>query len=130
MINKFQAFKQERFYISTILAVAAIAFYAFAYMLYSAPKLEPSYEEKRSQDIASCNQFAGYKGYESRTVGRSNIEFTNEELTLDVKTFSDVESIMLACDNLEPQLFCLGIESYCGLNGKKMVLTYEEPSAY
>lgn len=130
MINKFQAFTRERFYISVALSAVSLALLAFSYSIYSTPKMEPSYEEKKESDIAKCNQFAGFKGYESRLVGRSNLELTDEQLTLNVKTFTDVESIMLACDNLEPQLFCLGLEGYCGLDGKKLVLKYEEPKAH
>jgi len=130
MINKNQAFKQERFYISVILTVISVAFFAFAYTLYLNPKQEPSYEEKKKEDIANCTKFAGFKGFKHRMVGRTNVELTDDRLTLDVKTFSDAEAVMLACSNLEPQLFCLGVEEYCGISGKKMVLTYEEPKAY
>ena len=130
LINKFQAFKRERFVISMLLFLISLAFYIFSYTIYSQPKLEPSFEDKRADDMAKCKRFAEYKGYTVRNIGRSNLELTDPALDLDVNTFVHVESIFLACDNLEPQMFCMGIKEYCGQVGKKMVLSYAEPESY
>ncbi len=106
-----------------------------SWSFYSSPKQEPDYDRKRMMDISSCMSFARHKGFSAEQPKDSTemnrvIEITSSSIDEPAFMFAAVESVLLACDNIELKSFCLGLSSECSMDGLKMVLVYEKPVAY
>jgi len=131
MLDKFQALKEDRFYISIVLCALSSLLAVSSYSIYSQPKLEPSYEKKRTADMNACKSFAKHKGFDVKQTGKAVLTLTKESFGNDEKfTFASVESVIISCGNIEMKSFCFGVESQCSIDGTKVVMNYEEPETY
>lgn len=130
IINKMQAIGNDRFYIAAVLSAAAFVVTFGAYLIYSSPLQEPDFETKKASDMLACTSFAEHKGLTVEPEGRSVLTLTKNSFDDPKFTFSMIESVILACDNIEFKTFCMGIKEQCGLDGTKVVLTYESPKVY
>jgi hypothetical protein len=130
LINKLQVLYKDRFYIAAILSSLSIIVAFGAYLLYSSPFQEPKYEQKKLADMKSCVAFSEHKGLTVEQDGKSVLVITKSGFDEPKFTFSMIEAVILACDNIEFKSFCMGVESQCGIDGTKVVLTYENPKVY
>ncbi|MBD78023.1 MAG: hypothetical protein CL840_03630 [Crocinitomicaceae bacterium] len=131
MIDKFQALKNDRVVISVIFYCIAAAALFFSYMYYTEPRFEPDFEFQRSKDVGQCANFAKHKGFEAKKPEKHIVEISSFNFDDPKFTFATVESVILACDNLELTSFCMGTADECMLpeNGLRMVLAYKQPKA-
>lgn len=129
LLDKLQVLKQDRFYGAITMLSLSIVGFLFAWLFYSSPKQEPSYEQKRLSDTKVCIDFAKHKGFSVSTPTNRIVEITNNNLNSATFIYATAESVILACSNFELKRFCLGVESECGLDGLKIVLGYENANA-
>jgi hypothetical protein len=130
LLERFQVFPNDRSLIGVIFMVLSLGLGGLSYVMYSTPKEEPDFDAKQKSDIAFCKEFGVKKGFEVKREGESVLSMTSAQFDDPKYQFSKVESVILACDNLEMKTFCMGISSVCGLDGTKMVFSYEKPTAY
>jgi hypothetical protein len=129
LIEKFQVLPSDRSFLGAIFIFFSLGMSGLSYLIYDEPKMEPSFKEKQSSDMKACSAFAKHKGFDVEEEGSSVLVLTTTRLDDPKFLFSSVESIILACDNLKLESFCLGEESQCSLFGTKMVFSYEKPDA-
>lgn len=134
-LNKLELFPTERVWITSILLIVAALMTVASWTYYDSPRLEPDYDRKRMTDIASCMSFAKHKGFKAEQPKDSTetsrvIEISTQTLDEPAFMFASIESVLLACSNIELKSFCLGVSSECSVDGLKMVLVYEKPNEY
>lgn len=135
LLNKMEVITKERNILTVVFFLLSLVLIAVSWSFYISPRDEPDYDRKRMVDIASCTSFARHKGFMSVQPKDSSessrvVEISLETLDEPSFMFASVESVLLACNNIELKSFCLGVESECGINGLKMILVYEKPSVY
>lgn len=134
-LNKLEVFPVERNWITIVLIVISVVLFTASWRYYNDPRGEPDYDRKRMTDITSCIGFAKHKGFDAAqpkdsTESSRVIEVTSNTIDEPAYTFAAVESVLLACDNIELKSFCIGLSSECSIDGMKMVLVYEKPNAH
>ncbi len=130
MLDKNQVNKKDRFYIAMFMLLLASVSSFGSYLLYMSPKQEPSYDHKREADMLSCSTFAKHKGFTSERSGQKVLTLISTEFTEPKFAFAAIESVIVACDNIEMKSMCFGLKSQCSVDGAKIVLNYAEPSVY
>lgn len=45
-------------------------------------------------------------------------------------SFATSESIILACSNIDMKSYCMGVSSECGIDGTKIIFSYEKLKVY
>lgn len=101
-----------------------------SWSMYTSPLDEPDFLTKRAQDMRSSSQFGQHKGFSSRQVGDSVIEMTMEGFDDPKFSFAISESIILACSNIDMKSYCMGASSECGIDGTKIIFSYDKPKVY
>jgi hypothetical protein len=130
LIDKLQVFVRDRFFIALAMCCFSAFFFTASYLMYKEPRLEPDYESKRDADMKECKAFAEHKGFAVTPDGRSVMTISSTRLDDPGVLFATLETVVVACRNIELKTVCMGVEQQCGLNGTKMTLTYEKPQAY
>lgn len=131
MISKLQALKNDRVVISVIFYCMSAAAFFFSYMYYTEPRFEPNFEFQRTKDVGQCANFAKHKGFEAKKPEKHIVEISSLNFDDPKFTFATLESVILACDNLELTSFCMGSKDECMLpeNGIRMVMAHKQPEA-
>jgi|AntDeeMinimDraft_5_1070356.scaffolds.fasta_scaffold11709_2 hypothetical protein len=123
-------FKKEKTILSSIIAGFAVCAYLAAWTMYSSPREEPDFEAKKVADMRECESFGKHKGFSTRRVGDSVLEMTVDGFDDPKFTFAMSEAIILACDNIDVKNYCMGIATECGIDGTKIVFSYEKPKVF
>ena len=130
LMNKLQTIRNDKFYISSIIASFSALVIIASWSIYSQPHLEPDFAAKREMDIKQCVNFAKHKGFSTKQEGTSVVEMTLNTLSAPKLMFAEVETVIAGCHNIELKSFCIGVSSECGVDGIKMVMVYEGGSVY
>lgn len=134
MVNKQELIKNEKFVLAAILFAMSTLLWGATFVLYKNPKLEPDIQERRTKDISSCSRFAKEIGYTVSSKSRTAVEFQNLEFTAPETIYQNIKQLALACNNMEPISFCMGVGEVCGVKdspyGLKMKLSFVEPKSH
>lgn len=135
MLDKMQISRQNKHGMTVAFMLGALMLTVFSYAFYANPKSEPDFEKKRMLDIADCMTFARSKGLKTIQPKNSTepdrvLEITTETLDEPAFMMANVESVLLACSNIEAKSICLGEKSECGVDGLKIIMVYAEPKVF
>jgi hypothetical protein len=132
LLNKYQAMKNDRFFISIVFVAISALLCFLSWSFYTTPKLSPDYSTKLKMDMNACIDFAQQKGFDAEKGGTRVVEVSTTNFDDPKFMFAASEAVILHCQNLDMQRFCMGSGSECGLpsHGLKMIFKYEKPQEY